>query len=127
MRSDQYVPLEAKAPKETTMSVQTATRIIIRKMPALLVAALLLVLVPALWNGALAAEPSMPEDRGRIDRIDYNNEVVIDDVLFFLAPHTKYYSALGRDIPGSEFVKGTSVAYSLVPGRLVILTLWKTE
>jgi hypothetical protein len=113
--------------KETTMPVQTATRIIIRKMPVVLMAVLLLALVTALCNGALAAEPTMPEDRGRIDRIDYNNEVVIDDVLFYLTPHTKYYSALGKDIPGSEFVKGTSVAYSLMPGRLIILTLWKTE
>jgi len=109
------------------MSVQTATRIITRKMPVVVVAALLLTLVSAKWNGALAADPSMPEDRGRIDRIDYNNDVVIDDVLFRFNAQTRYYSALGEDILSSEFVKGTSVAYSVVPGTSVVLTLWKIE
>jgi hypothetical protein len=109
------------------MSAQTATSVTVRKLPVLLLAALLLALMPALWNGALAADASMPEDRGWIDRIDYNNEVVINDVLFYLTPQTRYYSALGRDIPSAEFVKGTSVAYSLMPNGSVILTLWKTE
>ena len=109
------------------MSAQTAISVNVRKLPVLLVAVLLLTLASALWNGALAADPLMPENRGRIDRIDYNTEVVINDVLFYLTPQTKYYSALGVDIPSSGFVQGTSVAYALLPGTSVILTLWKTE
>ena len=109
------------------MSAQTAISVNVRKLPVLLVAVLLLTLASALWNGALAADPLMPENRGRIDRIDYKNEVVIDDVLFYLTPQTKYYSAQGVDIPSSGFVKGASVAYALLPGTSVILTLWKTE
>ena len=109
------------------MPVKTATSVMARKMTVLLVAALLLALAPALWNVTLAADPFMPENRGRIDRIDYDKEVVIDDVLFYLTPQTKYYSAQGADIPSSGFVQGTSVAYALLPGTSIILTLWKTE
>ena len=105
------------------MSLKPAKKAIVRILPVLVLAVTLLLAA----KPATAADPSMPEMQGRIDRIDYNNEVVIDDVLFYLTPHTKYYSALGKDIPGSEFVKGTSVAYSLMPGRLIILTLWKIE
>jgi len=84
-------------------------------------------MMPAVQNGALAADPAMPESRGRIDRIDYNNEVVIDDVLFPLNSETRYYSSQGGDILSTEFVKGAFVAYSLIPGNTTVLTLWKTK
>jgi len=105
------------------MSLKPAIKVRVRILPVLIVTvALLLAVTPA-----LAADPSMPETLGRIDRIDYNNEVVIDDVLLRLNSLTRYYSAQGRDILSTEFVEGNTVAYSLVPGSTIVLTLWKTE
>lgn len=106
------------------MSMKTATNMIAGMVPVLLLAVLLLAAAPV-----LAAEPAaMPEDRGRIDRIDYNNnEVVIDDRGFQLNSETRYYSSQGVIILGSEFTEGTFVAYSAVPGSKTLLTLWKTE
>ena len=113
------------------MSLKPATRVIVRMLPVmLLTVVLLLAVMPAQRNGsggAQAADPSMPDKQGRIDRIDYNNEVVIDDVLLRLNSLTRYYSAQGRDILSTEFVEGNIVAYSLVPGSTIVLTLWKTE
>jgi len=111
------------------MSLRPAINV--RMVTAVIGAMLLLLLsvMPALQSnsGALAANPVMPESQGRIDRIDYNNEVVIDDVLFRLNSETRYYSSQGHDIPGTEFVQGTFVAYSLIPGNRTVLTLWKTR
>ena len=112
------------------MTYKAATRVIVRMVPVLVVTVvLLLAVMPALRNGsgALAADPSMPESRGRIDRIDYSGEVVIDDALFRLNSLTRYYSSQGRDILSTKFVKGDIVAYSLVPNSTIVLTLWKTE
>ena len=113
------------------MSLRPATMVNARKVPAVILIMLLLLLsvMPALQNssGALAADPLMPASQGRIDRIDYSNEVVIDDVLFQLNSETRYYSSQGRVIHGREFVQGTSVAFSLIPGSSTLLTLWKTK
>jgi hypothetical protein len=92
-------------------------------------AVLLFAVLSIFWNGSpvLAADPAIPESQGRIDRIDYDNEVVINDRLFRLTPGTQYYSALGAHIRGSEFVEGSTVAYSLEPDSKIVLTLWKLK
>lgn len=104
------------------MSLRTKTYTIPRMIPVLLVALLLLAAMPV-----MAADQAMPETQGRIDRIDYNNEVVINDSLFRLTPETRYYSALGADAAPAGFVEGTTVAYSLAPGSRIVLDMWKTE
>lgn len=111
------------------MSLRPATDVN-AKMVSVVIGAMLLLLLsvmPAVQNGALAADPAMPESRGRIDRIDYNNEVVIDDLLFQLNSETRYYSSLGGALLNTEFVEGAFVAYSLIPGNTTLLTLWKTR
>jgi len=113
------------------MSLRPATKVNVRMVPAVIGAMLLMLLsvMPALQNGsgALAADPVMPPNQGHIDRIDHNNEAVIDDVLFQLNSETRYYSSQGRVISRTEFVQGTIVAYSLIPGSSTVLTLWKTN
>lgn len=78
------------------------------------------------FEGTVTGE-SEPSGMGTVDRLDFETgEIVIDDVLFFIGPGTKFFSQEGVPESKDRFTEGMTSHY-LVDNNDNLLAIWKVD